>query len=337
MKTIRAGVIGCGSLGRVHIDCVSKIEGIQMVAYCDIYENKAQALLQEYGGEYATSDVDRFFADETLDAIYVTTLHDTHADYCIRALESGKHVMVEKPLSLTVEDCLRVGETVERTGKKLMTAFKMRYYDLLLKAKELIPQPVMVTMQMMDNRWPDGAWANDPIKGGGNVLSQGCHSTDILRFVASGEPIEVYAAGGRYYQAADVVDNLTAVFRFDNAVAGSLVQGDCNCPRHVSKFFMQIFAENKSVTLTDRLTKLIYQEAGKDPVIFTGTETGFLEENKAFVECIQEDKRPPIDHVDGLYATLMTLQAVKSLRSGKPEPIRSLVDKVLQKKEQTTL
>lgn len=327
---LKAGIIGCGSLGKTHAECIQQIEGIETTAYCDVFEQNAQNLLQQFGGEYATSDVDAFFADKTLDIIYVTTLHDTHADYCVRALEAGKHVMVEKPLALNVEDCLRIGEAVKRTGKKLMTAFKMRYYDMLWKAKELIPQPIIVSMQMMDGRWPEGMWANDPIKGGGNVISQGCHSTDILRFVAGSDPIEVYAAGGNYYQSTGVVDNLIALFRFETGTAGNLVQGDCSCPPVTSKFFMQMFAEGKSITLNDRLTTLTYAEAGKDDEVFHGSESGFIEENKAFVKCILEDTAPPIDHIDGLYATMMVLQAMSSLKSGKPEPIRSLINEVLQ-------
>ena len=58
---------------------------------------------------------------------------------------------------------------VQKSGVKLFTAFKMRYYPLILKALELIPEPVMVVMQMMDNRWGDTIWANDLVRGGGNV------------------------------------------------------------------------------------------------------------------------------------------------------------------------
>ncbi|MNI20246.1 hypothetical protein D3C73_737200 [compost metagenome] len=229
---------------------------------------------------------------------------------------------------------MRIGEAVRLSGKKLFTAYKMRYYDLLAKAKELIPHPLMVTMQMMDNRWGEGMWANDPIKGGGNVISQGCHSTDILRYVAGGNPIEVYAAGGNYYQTTGVIDNLAAVFRFDNGTSGNWVQGDCGCPPLTSKFFMQLFAEGKSVTLSDRLTTLSYKEAGQDEIIIKGTESGFMEENKSFLQCIQDDTPPLIDHVDGLYATLMVLQAIESLKSGKPEPISSIVEQLLSSQNQ---
>ncbi|MCU6712166.1 Gfo/Idh/MocA family oxidoreductase [Paenibacillus sp. J5C_2022] len=328
-KVFRTGIIGCGSLGRTHAKCIEQLEGMELVAYCDVYQESARKLLEEFGGQYATCDLDRFFNDPDIDVIYITTMHDTHADFCVRALESGKHVLVEKPLAMSVEDCVRIGEAVKKTGMTLFTAFKMRYYELLWKAKELIPSPILVTMQMMDDRWGDGIWPNDPVKGGGNVISQGCHSTDILRFVAGGDPVEVYAAGGNYYQPTGVVDNLTAVYRFDSGTGGNLVQGDCGCPPLTSKFFMQVFAEGKSITLSDRLTTLTYREAGAEPQVFHGSESGFLEENKAFLRCLQEGKPASIDHVDGLYATLMVLQAIASLKSGRPEPIKAIVERSL--------
>lgn len=324
MKDLNAAIIGCGKLGKTHASCIAQLEHLRVAAYCDIFEQNAENLLKEYGGDYATADVDRIFNDPSIDAVYITTQHDTHAEYCIRALESGKHVMVEKPLAMSVKECMRIGEAVGKSGRKLMTAFKMRYYDMLWKAKELIPEPLVVTMQMMDNRWGN-SWPNDPQKGGGNVISQGCHSADILRYMAGSDPVEVYAAGGNYYQPTGVIDNLTAVFRFANGAAGNLVQGDCNCPPVPSKFFMQLFTEGKSITLSDRLTTLTYREGNQEPQVFQGSESGFLEENRAFERCLLDDTEAPIDHKDGLYATLMILQAIQSLESGKPGKISQLV------------
>ncbi len=326
MREFKVGIIGCGMLGRTHAACIKELEHMKPYAYCDIHLPSAQKLLEQFGGRIATSEVEELLADPDIDVLYITTQHDTHAELCIRALGAGKHVLVEKPMAMTVEDCVRIGEAVKATGKKLFTAYKMRYYDMLLKAKSLIPEPVMVVMQMMDDRWGTGTWPNDPVKGGGNVLSQGCHSTDVLRFIAGGNPTEVYAAGGNYYQESGVVDNLTAVFRFDNGVAGTLIQGDCSCPPFTSKFFMQIFAERKSITLSDRLTRLTYAEEGREPVVYEGTESGFLEENRAFEACLVQDAPPPIDHIDGLYSTLMVLQAFQSLKTGKPEKISSIVE-----------
>ena len=325
MKKVKIAIIGCGLLGQIHADCLKEIPEAETVAYCDFFQEKANNMIKKYGGRLATTDPEDIFSDPDIDAVYIATLHDTHAEYSIRAMEAGKDVLCEKPLAMTVDECLKIAETAEKTGKKLMTAFKMRYYDLILKAKELIERPNVIVMQMMDDKWPDDFWANDPIKGGGNVISQGCHSCDIMRFIAGSNPIEVYAAGGNYYQKAGTVDNLTATFKFENGIAGSWIQGDCACPQLGSKFFMQIFAENKVVTLYDRFTTLTYQEAGKEPQTFKGTETGFMEENRAFVSCILNDAKPAVNSIDGLYATLMALQGMKSLEKGTVEPIKSLV------------
>jgi predicted dehydrogenase len=323
---LRAGLIGCGGLGKVHTEALQQLDGMKMVAFGDIIEERAEEFATKYSGEYGTTDTQRIIEDPSIDAIYICTQHDSHADLCIRSLDAGKHVMVEKPLALTVEECLAVGEAVKRNEAILMTAFKMRYYEMIQKAKELIPEPLIVVMQMMDNRWPDEIWPNDPIKGGGNVLSQGCHSCDILRYMAGSNPIGVYAGGGNYYQKSGVVDNLAAVFRFENSMVGSWIQGDSNSPPLTSKFFLEAFAEGKSLTLLDRLCTLTYSENGREPQVFRGIETGFLEENRAFIEAIKTQTSPPIDHIDGLYATLMVLQAFKSLKSGRPEPIASLVE-----------
>jgi predicted dehydrogenase len=328
--TLRAALIGCGGLGKVHAQMVSQLDGLDMVAFCDVDLARAQNYCQEFAstksGAYATSDVQRVLSDDSIQVVYICTHHDTHADYAIRAAEAGKHILVEKPLALNVDECVAIGRAVEKYGVTLMTAFKMRYFDMIRKAKELIPQPLVVTMQMMDNRWPNEIWANDPVKGGGNVLSQGVHSSDILRYVAGSDPLTVYAVGQNYYQKTGVIDNMAAVYRFANGATGNLVQGDSNCPPLVSKFFMQIFAEDRSITLSDRLTTLVYQEKGKEAVTYKGSETGFLEENRDFIRALQTGSPAPIDHRDGLLATLMILQGFQSIATGEPQPIASLLE-----------
>jgi predicted dehydrogenase len=326
MATWRAALIGCGNLGRTHAEQVEQLDGMDMVAFCDIDGERAQAFLARFGGDYATTDPKRIFEDPTIQVLYICTQHDTHAEYCIAGARAGKHIMVEKPLALTTEACIEIGQVITETGVKLMTAFKMRYYDMIQKAKELIPNPLMITMQMMDGRWPGDFWANDPIKGGGNVLSQGCHSCDIMRYVAGSDPIEVYAVGGNYYQPTGVVDNMAAVYRFANGATGNLVQGDANRPSLVSKFYLQMFAQDRSVTLSDRLCTLIYEEAGQEPVRYAGSETGFLEENRAFLDALNQDQPAPIDHRDGLMATLMILQGFRSIETKQPQPIAGLLE-----------
>ncbi len=324
-RPVTVGIIGCGAIGVEHARALAQVDGARIAACCDVDPARADAFCREYGARYATTDSARLIADSDIDAVYVLTHHDTHASLCIQAAEAGKHIFVEKPLALTVEDCLRVGRAVKQHGVTLMTGFKMRYYDLTQRMREQMPSPLLLTMQMMDNRWPDDFWANDPIKGGGNVLSQGCHSCDLLRFLARSDPLEVYAAGGNYYQPSGVIDNLCATFKFANGVAASWVQGDCRVPPAVSKFFLQAFDRDRSITLSDRFTRMVVHTADQGAQEIRGAESGFLEENRAFIHALQNGLPAPIDARDGLYATLMVLQAFASIRSGKPEPIASVM------------
>ena len=323
--TIQIGIIGCGAIGAEHAKALAQVDGAKIAACCDVVEARAQEYCQTYGGEYATTDAARVIDDPGIHAVYVLTQHDSHADLCIRAARAGKHVLAEKPLALTVEDCQRVGRAVKESGITLMTGFKMRYYDLVQQAREQMPRPLMLTMQMMDNRWPGDFWANDPVKGGGNVLSQGCHSCDLLRYMARSDPLEVYAAGGNYYQPTGVIDNLCATFKFANGVVAGWVQGDCRVPPLASKFFLQAFDADRSITLSDRFTRMIAHTPGEGVVEAHSTETGFVEENRAFIAALQQGLPAPIDHRDGLMATLMVLQAFASIRSGKPEPVAPLL------------
>ena len=88
---------------------------------------------------------------------------------------------------------------------------------------------------------------------------------------------------------------------------------------------MQVFAAGISVALSERFCRLVVSRPGQEPEVHLGTETGFVGENRAFIECLQHDTPPPIDQRDGLLATLLALQAIVSTRSGRPEPIKAVL------------
>ena len=107
----------------------------------------------------------------------------------------------------------------------------------------------------------------------------------------------------------------------DKDLLKRLIQGDAQAAPLTSKFFMEIFAKDRSITLSERFCALTYSEAGEPPRIIRGEENGFVEENSAFIKALQEGGPMPINHYDGMMATLMIVQAVKSLKSNKVESI----------------
>ena len=322
MSELRAALIGCGSIGRIHTECLSKLDGMKMVGFCDQFPVAAGKLSQEFGGAYHTTDVNRALRDDSIDAIYICTHHDTHSTLAIKACEAGKHIMIEKPLALTLDECYRVGEAVEKSGVKLMTAFKMRYYPMVRRAKEFIPRPVVTIAQMLDGRWPDDLWAQDPIKGGGNVFSQGCHTMDLVYYLNGSEPARIYAEGGTMTHAnTSVIDNIVATIVFRNQSIASVTQGDSGQTPYVSKFSFQILDGRKSVHLHDRLKTGTFFDGEQTTTQCDNEEYGFLEENRDFIRALRENVPPPIDHRDGLRATLLILNAFEAIRTRQPKEI----------------
>ncbi|MBI4024428.1 MAG: Gfo/Idh/MocA family oxidoreductase [Verrucomicrobia bacterium] len=319
MNPVSLALIGCGNLGRVHAECVSKMSEARFVAFVDVNEAAAQACLKDFGGEYATNNTERVFSDKNIRAVYICTRHDSHAPLAIAAARAGKHVLIEKPLALKMEDCEIVAAEVRKAGVHLMPAFKMRYYPLIQRAHEFIPQPQVLVGQMMDSRWGDNAWAQDPVQGGANVHSQGCHTTDILRHLAGSEPKRIWAAGGALtHPGHPCIDQCVAAIQFANGHVASWIQGDAGMGQFTSKFFLELFGNGgRTVQLYDRFKKAVFFD-GKDTWTEERTdEEGFLFENREFILALREDREPALTTHDGIQATRMVLAADKAIRTGQ--------------------
>ncbi|MBL8993107.1 MAG: Gfo/Idh/MocA family oxidoreductase [Spirochaetia bacterium] len=199
----------------------------------------------------------------------------------------------------------------------------MRYYPLIQKAKEFIPEPMLLVGQMMDDRWPDHIWAQDPVQGGANVHSQGCHTTDILRHLAGGEPQRLWAAGGAMsHPGHPCPDQSVAAIQFSNGRVASWIQGDAAASPFVSKFFFEIFgSDGRSVQLYDRLKKATFYDGKKTWTEERPEEEGFFLENREFIDALLTGRKPAIDANDGIQATRMVLAADRAIRTGEVQEV----------------
>jgi predicted dehydrogenase len=194
----------------------------------------------------------------------------------------------------------------------------MRYYPLIRQAKEFIPHPQVLVAQMMDERWRDDAWAQDPVQGGANVHAQGCHTTEILRFLAGSEAEMLWAAGGSFtHPGHPCIDHCVASIKFRSGAVASWIQGDTALPPYVSKFFIEMFGDGKSVQLYDRLKKATFFDGEKSWTLERDEEEGFMLENQEFVRALLEKRQPEICVTDGLQATRIVLAADRAIRTGE--------------------
>ncbi|MBI2299132.1 MAG: Gfo/Idh/MocA family oxidoreductase [Armatimonadetes bacterium] len=327
-QPIRAGVVGCGGRGRLYARLCGPMADIDVVAFVDAREESAQAALTAFGGEYATTDVERIWSDKSLDAVFIATWHDTHTPYCLAAAAAGKQIFIEKPLALTVAECDAIGEAVYRAGVVLVAGFKLHWCPVVLEVMARVGTPYLLTGQMMDNPWGASHWATQPHTGGGNVLSQGCHTADLLCLLAGSEPALVSGAGGTFTGAhPDILDNVVATVTFANGAVASMVQGDLGHNSYLSKFFFQVWGRNGvHAHLDSRLHRALVWDGGHGPQEIRAADLGsddvWVVEGdvgvlRAFVDAVKGDGPAEPGVAAGRRATRLVTGIFESIRTGQ--------------------
>ena len=226
--TLNVAVIGAGRRGRVHTDAAAECEDLaRVVAVADIDEGRARALVAE-DAPYATAFADALamLRETTPDIVVVTSPPPLHREQVVAALEGGAHVVLEKPIALTVEDAEAIGAAADRAGRLVHVCHQLRYGPGVAELRELLgKQPVALTHIWNYRKGPDipGNWSRD--WGGGHVVEWGIHYLDLCRYVMGTEAVSVYACYAdqvlRGQPAWDNWDSYSLTVAWANGAVGS--------------------------------------------------------------------------------------------------------------------
>jgi predicted dehydrogenase len=188
-ETILVGIIGTGGIaGGKHMPALAKLEGVEMTAFCDIEEAKAQAAARRFGTSDAKvyADYHELLKDPAIDVVHVLTPNDSHAEITIAALEAGKHVMCEKPMAKKAADARRMLEAARRTGKKLSIGYQTRqsaesqYLKKVCAAGDLGEIYFAKAHALRRRAVPTwGVFLDAEKQGGGPLIDIGTHALDL--------------------------------------------------------------------------------------------------------------------------------------------------------------
>lgn len=190
---VKVGIIGCGGIANgKHMPSLSKLGDIEMVAFCDIVLEKAEAAKAQYGTPDAKVYVDyqELLKDKEIDVVHVCTPNRSHAPITIDSLHAGKHVMCEKPMAKTAEDARRMVEAAKETGKKLTIGYQHRHKPEALYLKQVIDRgdlgdiyfsKAFAIRRRGTPNW--GVFLNEYEQGGGPLIDIGTHSLDITLYL----------------------------------------------------------------------------------------------------------------------------------------------------------
>lgn len=245
MKSINVGVIGTGSISAMHLQSYQKHANANLLAVCDLNEERAQRAAEKYGATKVYTDYNELLADPEIDAVSICTWNNTHAEISIAALNAGKNVLVEKPLCRTVEEALQVQEAVKSSGKLLQVGFVRRYDPNAQMLREFADKGefgdiYFAKASSVRRLGNPGGWFSDIERsGGGPLIDIGVHVIDLCWYMMGRpKPVSVSAntyrkLGNRsnvrnlsFYKAADydaekntVEDMANAMIRFENGAS----------------------------------------------------------------------------------------------------------------------
>jgi predicted dehydrogenase len=226
VSKIRMGIIGCGGMAGSHQNAYSELSDLmEVTSTCDIILERAQAAAEIVGAKQVVTDYKEMV--DNVDAVLIALPHDLHYECGMFFLKAGKHVLMEKPLCNTEEECIRLIETAENEKLVLMTAYPVRYWPVIQKMKELVDAKTYGEVFQMSiwteqfTKYHEGHWALSAKRlGGGQFFSHGCHYVDLLLWFL-GKPVRGVHIGNNFgtpWMEKEGTSN--AVLEFENGALG---------------------------------------------------------------------------------------------------------------------
>ena len=322
MKSLGIGVIGLGAIGGKHVSVLKNLREANIVGVSDLNQelvNKtiAGTTIQGY------TDYRQLLARPDLDAVIIATPDHLHKDITIEAAQAGKHILVEKPIATTVEDGEAMIEAAKKANVKLMVGFTLRFVPHYVQAREIVQSGKLGKIVSVYSRRMNVITQADRLGGRIGVLHfLGIHDFDLLHWLLGVEPGQVYTAESTSVEKRHPQENETFnTFKFkDGTLVCAHIGWNLTTAHPGGRDFKLTVIGDKGSLDIDLASQglMMYSESGSK---FPSTAPGLDVEDKAFIDCVLDDKPVPSTGEDGITALKMVLAAIESIEKDTPVKI----------------
>lgn len=343
IKNIKVGVIGCGRIGIVHLGAITKSPNVEAVIVSNPTVSKAEAAASQYGVPRFTSDAMDVITDPEVDAVWICSPSQFHAEQIKACAANNKHVFCEKPIATDLAETVEAINACNEAGIKLMIGLQRRFDPNFMRVKsailkEEVGKPIMIKLCSRDPSPPPYEY----VKGGGGIFADmAVHDLDMSRFLAGDDPIEILAVGSTHIDMS--IENLPGSEKYDTASCIVRYPGGVTAMVDVcrqSSYGYDQRAEvlgTKGMIATDNVypnTAKIYKEdyTGNADMPFdfflSRYNEAYVTETIAFCDALVNNKPVPCTGADGLVALIMAIAADKSAAENRWIPFREIVEQV---------
>jgi UDP-N-acetyl-2-amino-2-deoxyglucuronate dehydrogenase len=343
---LRFGILGCGVIGPHHARALADLSGAELVAVADTGPQRAEKLAGEFGcSSYST--LDEMLSGADLDAVCVCTPSGMHAEHAISALRAGKHVVIEKPVDVTLAAADRLLAEQRASGKKATVVSQHRFDAATLAVRDAVGDGCFgrLTLGSAEVRWwrsqayyDSGGWRGTrELDGGGVLINQAIHSVDLLQWLM-GPVVEVAAYSGLLaHERIEVEDTAAAVLRFEGGAIGTIVATTAAFPGLSARIAVN-GDRGSAVIDDDQLTyfhaadaygggenqadEVLKRYGGPSTAPGAGSDPGCLsmahrDQLADFVEAVKHDREPSVTVEEGRKPLAIIAAIYESARTGK--------------------
>lgn len=245
MSKLKTILIGCGAISKKHIDgCLKNAEDIELTAVCDIVEEKAREKAELYvngrgnGLKNTSENTPKIYTDykeaiekEKPDLVAIATSSSLHYDPAIAALESGAHVILEKPMALSTKEAEEINKTATEKNRKIAVCYVSRFFPHVQDAYKRLREGAFgkilhVSADVYWNRnneyYTQATWRGTWEKDGGALMNQCTHSIDLAAWFLNSPPESVFGVTRRYLRPIEAEDFGTAIIQCENGAVGTV-------------------------------------------------------------------------------------------------------------------
>lgn len=344
-KKVGLGIIGAGTIGRIHLEACQECTGLEVTAICDVEGRRAQRVADEFGVSHVFSDYRKLLTADMVEAVSVCTPNNTHLPVTLAALRAGKDVMCEKPLAMNAREARRMVEAARKARRILMVAQSARYTQAARFLKGQAEAGRFGDIYYGKALWlrrsgiPKGWFQDAKQSAGGPLIDLGVHAIDLIWWLM-GRPKPVSAYGitfdhlGRSGQGMgdwgvgwnpgkfSVEDMVGGMIRFGDGRALSL---DISWAAHTADlYWLRIFGTKGGAQIQPQTA--IYHTDGKtklDVIPQLGRQDQYVVENQHFVDCVRRRKEPISPGSQAVVVMEMLDAVAKAARTGRMASIRT--------------
>lgn len=291
---------------------------------------------KKFGFESASSNPRHALEDDSINVLFVTTRHDTHASLALEGLRKGKHVFVEKPLALTIEELAQLANELEKPDvPRLMVGFNRRFSPHLERVRAWRFRhggPVVMDYLVNAGSLEKNAWQTDPDEGGGRIIGEICHFVDAVTWVAASPPVSIQATGTKREGRLES-DSVSIILTMEDGSLATINYWASGPPDFPKERLTAMAGGQGTEIFNFRRTTFHGSREARD-FRTPSQDKGHRAEVSQFLAAIKSGNPTPIPEEESILVTLVTFAIMEALKTGQRQEVSHWRERLEQKRNE---